>query len=190
MGPGSQAKHQGMLYPFFQKRKDSKRFWFAYLKTALNARHWEEFARIKEKINNMIMEDASGYVIIIRLKNNASTEAASLYHTNKEFKNSQKNSLKKIKINGSVVEDDKAIEEEVTQYFHALFNGYHNSSLVNTGSSFVLDYSGLNSYLDGLGTLNDLVRDEMEKNIIMEELRDIVKECGNNKSHGLDGLSY
>ena len=52
------------------------------------------------------------------------------------------------------------------------------------------DYSGLDSYLDGLGTLNDLVRDEMEKNIIMEELRDIVKECGNNKSPGLDGLSY
>ena len=74
----------------------------------------------------------------------------------------------------------------LTQYFHALFNGYHNSSLVNTGSSFLPDYS----YLAGLGTLPNLVRDEMEKDIIMEELRDIVKECGNNKSPGLDGLSY
>ena len=79
-------------------------------------------------------------------------------------------------------------KKSLSIFMHYLI--YHNSSLVNTGSSFVPDYSGLDSYLDGLGTLPDLVRDEMEKDIIMEELRDIVKECGNNKSPGLDGLSY
>ena len=53
-----------------------------------------------------------------------------------------------------------------------------------------MDYSGLDSYLAGLGSLPDLVRDELEKDILIDELRDIVKESVNNKSPGLDGISY
>ena len=172
------------------RRKDAKKFWFAYLKTALNARNWEEVNRVKEKINTLLLQDASGYVIRSRFKNNASNEVASLFHANKEFKNSQKNSLKKLKINGAVVEDGTAIEEEVTNFFNALFNGHHNTRLENTGEAFVPDFSGLDTYLAGLGFLPDMVRDDMEKDFLIEELRDIVKECENNKSPGLDGLSY
>ena len=172
------------------RRKDTRKFWFAYLKTSLNARNWKEVTRIKEKINNMLLQDASGYVIRSRFKNHASNEAASLYHANKEFKNNQKNSLKKLKINGAVVEDATVIEAEVTKFFHALFNGYHDTNLVNTGIPFVPDFSSLDSYLSGLGSLPDLVRDGMENDILMEELSDIIKECENNKSPGLDGLSY
>ena len=106
-----------------QRRKDTKKFWFAYLKTALLAKDWSEVARTKEEIQKLLLEDASGYIIRSRFKNNASTEVASLYHANKEFKNSKKNNLNKMKINGVVVEDVKLIEAEVSKFFHALFNG-------------------------------------------------------------------
>ena len=172
------------------RRRDTKKFWFAYLRTALFARNWKEVSRIKERIDTILLEDASGYIIRSRFKNNAANEAASLYHANKELKNSQKNTLKKLKVNGAVIEDDKIIEEEVLRFFNALFNGHHDTRLVNTGSAFVPDFSGLDSYLAGIGTLPDLARDEMEKEFLLEELRDIVKECENNKSPGLDGLSY
>ena len=89
-----------------------------------------------------------------------------------------------------MVEDEAVIEAEVTNFFNALINGHHDNRLVTTGSAFVPDYSGLDSYLDGLGSLPDFVRDEMEKDILIEELRVIVKECANNKSPGLDGLGY
>ena len=136
------------------------------------------------------MEDSAGYVIRIRFKNNASNEVASLYHANKEMKNSKKNSLNKLKIEGVVVSDAKIIEDVVTKFFHALFNGHHNTNLEDTGDPFVPDYSGLDSYLAGLGSLPDEARDELEKDITIEELRDIVKDSENNKSPGLDGLSY
>ena len=34
-----------------------------------------------------------------------------------------------------------------------------------------------------------MVRDELEKDMKLEELQEIIKECENNKSPGLDGLS-
>ena len=52
------------------------------------------------------------------------------------------------------------------------------------------DFSGLESYLAGLGSLPDMVRDELVKDISIEELIENVKESENNKSPGLDGLSY
>ena len=147
-------------------------------------------ARVKDKINFILLEDSAGYVIRSRFKNNASNEVSSLFDANKEFKNNKKNSLKKLEINDAVVDDEKKIEAEVTKFFHALFNGYHDTSLVDTGSPFVPDYLGLDSYLNGLGSLPDFVRDELEKEMSIEELREIVKESENNKSPGLDGLSY
>ena len=172
------------------RRRDSKKFWFAYLKSALLTRNWSEVARIKEKVNNILLEDASGYVIRSRFKNSASNEVASLYHANKELKNSKKNSLNKLKINGVVVDDANVIETEVKQFFNSLFNGYHDTTLVDTGASFVPNFSGLDSYLDGLGSLPDVARDELEKDMLIEELSDIVKTSENNRSPGLDGLSY
>ena len=45
---------------------------------------------------------------------------------------------------------------------------------------FVPDFSGLDSFLDGLGSLPDMAKDELESAMTVEELRYI----------GLDGISY
>ena len=68
-----------------KRRKDSKKFWFAYLKIVLQSKNWEEVARVKDKLGNMLKEDSVGYVIRSRFKNNASNENASLFHANKEI---------------------------------------------------------------------------------------------------------
>ena len=172
------------------RRKDNKRFWFSYLKIVLQSKKWEEVARVKEKLTKLLEEDSAGYVIRSRFKNNASNEVASLYHANQEMKNSKKNSLNKLKIDGVVESDAKVIEDKVVHFFNALFNGHHDAKLVDTGVPFVPDYSGLDSYLDGIGSLPDMAKDELESVMTMEELREIVKESANNKSPGLDGISY
>ena len=60
----------------------------------------------------------------------------------------------------------------------------------NTGAAFVPDYRELDSFLHGLGSLPDDKRDDMIKDMTMEELEEIVKKCAHNKSPGLDGLCY
>ena len=69
------------------RRNDTKAFWFAYLKVVLKDKNWGEVARVKTILKDMLQEDAFGYVVRSRFKNNVSEEAASLFHANREVKN-------------------------------------------------------------------------------------------------------
>ena len=106
------------------------------------------------------------------------------------MKNAKNNSLNKLKINGSVVSDDNIIEDKVTRVVYALLNGHYDTNLVDSGAPFVPDYTGLDTFFEGLRSLPDLAKEELEENMTIEKLRYIVKEGANNMSPGLDGLSY
>ena len=172
------------------RRNDSKAFWFAYLKIVLEEKNWIEVARVKTKLMDMLQEDAFGYVVRSRFKNNVSEETASLFHANKEMINAKNNSLNSLKINANVESNQEVIEEEVTNFFHALFNGYHDENIQNTGRTFQANNSDIDIFLRDLASLPDSVRDGLVKEMTMEELEEIVKKCDHNKSPGLDGLSY
>ena len=61
---------------------------------------------------------------------------------------------------------------------------------MDTGVPFVPDNQHLGELLEGLGELNDTDRDKLHEDIKMEELDFVVKNCENNKSPGLYGLTY
>ena len=67
------------------------------------------------------------------------------------------------------------MKTKLSIFFNALLNGHHDTNLVDTGTPFVPDYSGLDSYLDGLGALPDVAKDEIEERMTIEELRYIIK---------------
>ena len=94
-----------------------------------------------------------------------SEETASLFHANKEMKNAAKNNITSLKIGDIVSEDKVAIEEEITTFFHALFNGHHNTSLEDTGEPFRADDSGIDYFLGDLCALPDHERDSLVKEI-------------------------
>ena len=173
-----------------ERRNDTKAFWFAYLKVVLEDKNWNEVARVKTMLNDMLQEDAFGYVVRSRFKNNVPEEAASLFHANREVKNAKNNNINSLKINDNVVTNQEVIEEEVTTFFHALFNGYHDENMVNTGKTFQADNSDLDFFLNDLATLSDSAREGLVKDMSMGELEEVIKDCDRNKSPGLDGLSY
>ena len=173
-----------------ERRNDTKAFWFAYLKVVLEDKNWREVARVKTMLNDMLQEDAFGYVVRSRFKNNISEEAASLFHANREVKNAKSNNIDSLKIKDDVTSNQEVIEEEVTKFFHALFNGYHDENIVNTGKTFQADSTDLDFFINDLATLSDSARDALVKDMTMAELEEIVKNCDHNKSPGLDGLSY
>ena len=106
------------------------------------------------------------------------------------MKNSAKNNIKSLKIGNIVSEDKDTIEEEITKFFQALFNGHHSTSLEDTGKPFKADDSELNYFLQDISALPDNDRDNLIKEIKMEELEEIIGKCAHNKSPGLDGLCY
>ena len=172
------------------RRRDTKAFWLAYLKIALLDKNWTEVVRVKGVLVEIMQEDAYGYVVRSRYQNNAAEEIASIFHANKEIKNASKNNIQSLKIGNVVSEDKVAVEEEVIKFFHALFNGHHNTDLKDTGEPFKAVNSHLDSFLQDLSALPDNERDNLVQDMKSEELEEIVKNCNRNKSPGLDGLSY
>ena len=172
-------------------RKDTKRYLFSYLNVVLKQKDWKEVARVRQEIKDILMYEAMGYVIRSRFKENSETENASLFHVNREKKNSSKNNLDSLKINDQVIYNKNNIEAEVTQYFGALFNGHHNKNLEDTGQPFIPDNSELDDFLIGLGKLSPDSQAKLVKDLPYSEVEDIVmNECDSNKSPGLDGLPY
>ena len=115
---------------------DTKAFWLAYLKIVLTDKNWTEVARVKGVVVEMMQEDAYGYVVRSRYQNNASEEIASIFHANKEMKNASKNNIRSLKMGNIVSEDKYTREEEITTFFHALFNGHHDTGLKDTSKPF------------------------------------------------------
>ena len=148
------------------KRDQTKKFLLSYLKIVLASKNWSEVARVKEELDQMLKSDAMGVVIRSRYKQNAEEEKASLFHAAREVRN-DKNNVKSLKVNGKVIKDRMLIEEEVVNYFGALFNGHHNSDLENTGSPFVPDNTHLDELLHGLGVLSDADSENMHEDISM-----------------------
>ena len=172
-----------------RQRSDNKRFLLSYLKLVFADKKWEEVAKVREKLDTMLKADAIGVVIRSRFKQNTEDEMASLYHAARESKN-DKNNINALKIDGKVVKDKVKIEEEGIKFVGALFNGHQNSDLEDTGVPFVPDNRFLGEFLNGLGKLSDSDRDKLHVDATLEELSEVVKNCDNNKSPGLDGLSY
>ena len=101
-----------------------------------------------------------------------------------------KNNLHQLKIGDNIVSNPEIIEKEVTGFFGALLNGYHDSSLNVTGSTFIPDNSNLEEFLRPLIKMSKEDSDGMTQSIDPEELDIIIKKCPNNKSPGFDGISY
>ena len=171
------------------RRKQTLQFLLSSLKIALFDKDWENVARLKENIALMIKEDSMGFIIRSRYKQNAEEEQASIFHASKELKNS-KNNMLSLKIGDTVTTDTAVIEEEVVEYFGALFNGHHDKDFNDTGSPFVPNNNNLDIFLQGLSKMSSASTEMLDEDISIEDLDFIVKECDYNKAPGFDGLTY
>ena len=172
-----------------RERNDQKNFLLSCLKLALAAKNWNEISQLKSKIKVLLKQDAIGYKVRCGFHQNAENEQASLYHAAKELKNT-KNHLLNLRIGNDFVSSEDAIEQEVTSYFGALLNGHHDSTLCDTGSPFVPNNANLDSFLQGLTSMDPESSEKLEDDVDILELDYIIKQCANNKSPGIDGISY
>ena len=88
------------------------------------------------------------------------------------------------------VENPEEIERMTVSFFHAVFNGYHRSNGKIADTPYEPNFDGLDSFLQGLGTLLDLESENMISGITLEEVEEAIKESSSNKAPGLDGLTY
>ena len=181
-----------------KQRRTFKAFLLALLRVAVRKNDWKLMSQTKEKLQNLIANEAFGLVIRSRTKQNAEEEAASLYHLGK----AQKTGLNKLKVSDNgivgykhnmnmvVTEDKKRIEEETVNFMEALLNGRQDQNLEDTGSAFEPDYTYLEDFLSNLSQLSAVSQDSLVEELSCEEVEVVVKSCKTGKSPGLDGLPY
>ena len=137
----------------------------------------------------MLYMDAMGFVVRSRFQQNAEEERASVFHAAKELRNNKK-SVSALKINGVIENDEKIIEDNVTVYFNALFNGHHSTALIDMKSPFKPKNEYMSEMLQYLTKMDAQDIEGMEDEATLDEIEYVVKHCSSNKAPGLDGLSY
>ena len=78
----------------------------------------------------------------------------------------------------------------ITKYFSALFQGCLDANGEINETPFEPDFSQLDYFLDGVGTLPDIAAESMVSEVNLEEVVEVIKAAASNKSPGLDGISY
>ena len=192
-------------------RRDTKQFLIVCLDDAIKMGLWNDVAYYKSRIRQIIQQETMGFVIRSRHKQTIEEERGSIYHINREKKRGEKSNCNKIKIkkcekvmeNGvektvetvETTEDKDKVEEALLGFFEPLFSGHHGPNAsggdpINTGQPFVQDAEHLNDFLNLVSKLEDGQCEMLETPMDFKELEEIVKDCDQNKSPGLDGLSY
>ena len=86
--------------------------------------------------------------------------------------------------------DNATIENTVVEFFSALFNGHHDTSLNDTGCPFTPNNTFLHEFLDNLPCLGHQDAEKFQEEVTIEELGEVLKDCATIKSPGLDGFPY
>ena len=146
-------------------KKNKKRFLFSYLTRVIKKGDWNEVTRVRKKIETLLWKESMGFIVRSRHKENLEAEKSSLFFMNRENKNYNKSSIHELKINGTVTSDKKKIEETVSKYFSALFNGHHDRQGNDSGQPFIPDYSGLPDFLDNLGCLSTASQEKLGREL-------------------------
>ena len=144
---------------------------------------------MRGKLDTLLKEDSIGFIVRSRFQQNAEEERASLYHAGREL-NNKKSKLLRLKSQDKVLSDQEAIEEEVVGFFGALFNGHHDTNLIDRGSPFIPDNTHLQEILGDVASMDRVESEKLEVDISIEELDFVIKKCATNKAPGLDGISY
>ena len=177
-----------------KSQRETKSLFFHYLQNAVKTEDWELVAFCRSRLKTMNYQESMGIIIRSRQKEFTEFERLSLYFLNRELKKGSSGSVSKLSKyvnNVKVVEEDQSeIEAMTTEFYFKLFQGHHRSSGIIDDSPFEPDFTNLHLFTDGLGRLSQQQSDSLTRPITTEEVSDAIKTSSNNKSPGLDGITY
>ena len=171
-------------------RRQLKELLIDMLDKALLDKDWDKVAMARGRLQEMLNLDNLGFVVRSRFKENEEVERASLYHINREKKNSKVGNVEELFIDGKISKDKKKNEAAVVSYFGNLFAGLHGQNGEPTKKPFTPDFSHLDKFLADMAKLSPESAAKVQREVTMGELELALEKAQNNKSPGLDGIPY
>ena len=185
-------KHSKLLHQFKQGTKQMLQY---ALEKAIQDQDWQTIEYAKHRLKRIT--DQELYGLVIRSKEAELDEASigNIYHARKELKIAKQTDLTTLKINNQECTDIKLIEQELKQYYTALYRGHHRTlpnsdTITNTGQDFVPDWQEADYFLQDLPTLDNETATKIDQPITQEEVRKAIDQSKANSSPGPDGLTY
>ena len=167
----------------YQENKLIKEISVLESKLAQELNNENYISNLKEKNNELEeirMHKLNGSLIRSRWQNVSMGEKPSKYFLNMENKNFVSKNIRELKIGNKTINNPKDILEEMKIFYNNLYKHKEHLDIEDTE---------LNRVRDSLPKLNNADRENMEKEITMEELGFIIKKSKNNKSPGASGFS-
>ena len=121
-----------------------------------------------------------GALVRSRWQKNSLGEKPSKFFLNLENKNFVSKHIRELKTNSKVIQQPEEILEEMRLFYEKLYTEQDNIDIEDTS---------LSPIKEKVKKLNEYEKENLEKEISMEELGNIVKQSKNNKSPGPDGFS-
>jgi exonuclease III len=178
-----------------ERRKLSKELITRALALALEDEDWVRVEHCRDRLQQLNLQEARGLGVRARSEL-LDGELPNIYLLAREGRHGRSPGLRQVRrADGSVAESEQEVEQEITSFSEALFQGRHKATAdrpepFDSGSPFESDEESAGQFLEGLPGLQPEQREQLEQPFTMEELQQAVQGAENAKAPGLDGLSY
>jgi hypothetical protein len=179
-----------------RRNAHTRRFFTHALEKALAAGDWPTIDGCRDRLAAMDRHTAAGMAVRAH-ESQMPDELPSVFLLAQEGKHGRSPGLEAVKTAaGDVLRDPEAVQQEIFQYFGALFNGRHVATAadpvpVDSGQPFEPSRpEAAAAFLGGLPRLPADVSARLDRPFTLPELKAAVASAAANKSTGLDGLSY
>ena len=132
----------------------------------------------REELNLLLKKQAKGTLIRSRFQYANEADTSSSFFYNLEKNNSISKTMSRIRLSSGVITEDQGeIKAHVRNFYERLY------------SSIPTDQNSLETILSNLPRLEPEESENLDAPLTLDEITTAVKQLGNNKSPGLDGLS-
>ena len=172
------------------RRREKVAFLHVALRVAIAGGHWNEVASIRKELAIHARYRLTGKAVRARV---AATAAMDLQEA-AEGAGVAKGPLR-LSAAGRILTDPVEVEEEVTRYFGALFQGRHTATAgrpepFDSGRPFQPNFDLLPEFLQDMPTLDQAQRDLLDLPVNIPDLEVAAAVAATGRAPGLDGLPY
>ena len=165
----------------------------AGLQVALLGKDWPVVTALKSRLHRLASYRLAGRAVRAGMARGPET-AATVFQIAAEAAKPPVGPLH-VSAGGQVLTEPAEVEEEIHNYFEALFQGRHVATAArpepkDSGQPFVPDFTHIPEFLQDIRVMDRVQSESMDMPVDLPELQQAIAAAASGKAPGLDGLPY
>ena len=175
------------------RRRELANLLLAGLQVALLANDWPAVTALKSRLHRLASYRLAGRAVRAGMARGPET-AATVFQIAAEAAKPPVGPLH-VSAGGQVLTEPAEVEEEIHNYFEALFQGRHVATVArpephDSGQPFAPDFTHLPEFLQDIRVMDRVQSESLDMPVDLQELQQAIAAAASGKAPGLDGLPY